>query len=651
MESSNQNISRPPSEALEARWRELTRLLELPEVSIDKLAVKEELDYIVQNLRLVYAERGLLTEDDSENAGFHPNSSQLSRDSVTPTDRNTVEAGYQSVPSEEANPQREESNTTARIAEPASDSAEQSNLVTASVGLSDIEQVEITPEQQLEIKNLVQEQITAGNCGIELWGTICMALYERTKIVIGPLTLQDFWNSEGRAKFGLDERMVRKTGRGGRKVDTTGARASSVDLLDNNDDVVPSRAKNKGQKQLNQRQRHPPSEDAENTEEQIGVQALSKTTSRLPGSSVSPFNPDGSESETQITKPTKLLHKSAKRTRGRQVSPRSKSGVISDQRRRLIELANIDVPRKRIGRPPKSSLSKSIKKNVEIASPSQRRRKRRGPAKVLVSSRKTRQGTKANLAIDQHKDQSAQTVETPENEKGDQVTAIEDALRTKDDQNKQSEQEEQGTQSEQEEQGAQSEQEEQSDQNEKEKRPITLSVGDFITDEYLAQIARKKAQRKQQASTRLDAVSGNAVTPSAQETLLLNPSIELDSVSGNVVTPSAQKKRRGRKRRTPTKSDSDTPLVKRRSNRITESKQTTHMTRSATKAKGAEGTLALGVSGHTRRKRKAKADQGQEAEQAHRSPDPEIRGNEDEASGLDEFFDATDFLSTISIDD
>ncbi|KAL9046320.1 MAG: hypothetical protein Q9214_000816 [Letrouitia sp. 1 TL-2023] len=607
MEGSIQNLDSLQREALEARWRELTRLLELPEVSKDKLAVTEELDYIVRN------QKGLLTMEDSENASFQLPPSELTQDPVAPTAHNTMGAGHQNMSSGEANPQHDESSTDSRIAkqishstdtktapnsadqanrlketEIAPNSAKQTNCVTPSDVPLKREGFNFTEEQQLLIKSLIQDRIKSGDLDGKSWASITSAVYNRTKIFIGPLTIRDFWNSEGRAKFGLDERMVREPKRGEQKVDKPGTRQGRLDLLDNNDNLVPSEDNDNCTQEPSQMQNNPPNSDTEKTQEQSSIQDPSKITSRLPGLSVNPFDLHGSEPEIQVAKPTKRPYKRSKPTKSRQDSSKSRSGILSDQRRQLIELASSRVPtknlvRKRTGKPPQLSIFQ---------------RTRPSSAEAMDSDQETRmnrQRTSASLPLDHHKSQSpaSQTVE---------------------------------------EQVDQSEQQDQPlsplnlgdymiDESQQEDRPLSpLNVGDCITSDWLARA--KEKFRKRQSST------------------------GFDSIPSNVVIPPAPKTPRRRKRRASAESDPYKPL--RRSGRIAENRmQTARVTRSATKTqKKIEMTKALDTLVHTRRKRAAKTNKGQEAQQAHRTPSPELRQNEDEASESGEFFDAKDYLSS-----
>lgn len=197
-----------------------------------------------KKVRSVYVERGLFTREDSESAGLHPTSSELSKDLVAPVDPDTYEAG----PSGEVIPQPDENNTAARGAE--------------------------------QINHLIDNE------------------------------------------------------------------------------AVPASA------------------------EQVNRWTETETS------------PNSPKQANHVTA-SEVLHKSAKRTKSRHDSPRSRSGILRGQRRQLIELASSHAqtkssPRKRTEKPSQLSLIQHIKKDIEVTSPSQARRRRFSSAEAMGSDQETR---------------------------------------------------------------------------------------------------------------------------------------------------------------------------------------------------------------------------------------------------------------------
>ncbi|KAI4212364.1 MAG: hypothetical protein LQ351_004934 [Letrouitia transgressa] len=363
-------------------------------------------------------------------------------------------------------------------------------------------------------------------------------------------------------------------------MEVPGARRTGVGLLENN---------KKCKRESSRTRNHPSQIIADNTQEQSDIRAPSKIISRLSGLNASPFDPDNSEPETQAAK---------RRTRSRKDSIQSRPGILSDQRRQLIELANRhtptkNAPKKRTWKPPQPNHVQRTKKGFEKTSPSQAGSRRLSLAEAMKSGQKTRmdrQSPTANISSDQHKRQPPARQKTAE----DQDTAMEGASQTV---------------------------EEQVDQNEQEDRPLSpLKVGDYTTSDWPERAKRKF--RNPQSST----ASGSNL--------------------GNVVTRSASKTLQRKKQKPSVDSDPETPL--RRSSRIAKNRmQAARPTRSATKIKKTtEATQTLDTSVRTRRKKAVKTKKGQEGKQASRKPTLESRVNEDEASTSGEYFDARDYLSS-----
>ncbi|KAL8742917.1 MAG: hypothetical protein Q9190_004676 [Brigantiaea leucoxantha] len=71
----------------------------------------------------------------------------------------------------------------------------------------------ISEEEQLIIKQLVQEQMALGNYTEEKWLRISRELQTKFHIHRGFLSIKNFWNRHGRDKFGLDERKKPNPGK------------------------------------------------------------------------------------------------------------------------------------------------------------------------------------------------------------------------------------------------------------------------------------------------------------------------------------------------------------------------------------------------------------------------------------------------------